>query len=349
MEKSVKICMAGFGNVGVRFARMLLEKEQELREKFGTRATLTGVCTRSRGAVINPNGLDIGALLIMKEELGRFDSEYPGYAAGCGALEMINESGADVFVELTPLSIKDGEPASSHIRAALEHDMHVITANKGPEAWRYSELKALADEHGRRYLFESAVLDGAPLFNMARGCLRGCEITAIRGIINTTTNFILDEIEKGGTYEEAVAEAQRRQFAEADPSMDVDGWDGAAKICALANVLMNANVTPADVEVRSLREVTPREIKAARENNRRIKYICSAARCAEGGFALSVAPELVPTDDPASLVNGTSNIIKLSTDMMGDVCIIEKDPEIKQTAYGVYGDLLEIISGTQPR
>ena len=345
MERTVKICMAGFGNVGVRFARMLLEHERSLRDEYNCRVVVTGVCTRTRGTVINPEGLDLGALLIMKEELGRFDSEYPGFTPNCGAPEMIERCGADIFIELSTLSVKDGEPASSYIRAALEHGMHVITANKGPEAWRYAELKALADEHGKRYLFETAVLDGTPLFNMARGCLPGCDVTAIRGIINTTTNFILGEIERGGTYDEAVAEAQRRQFAEADPSMDVDGWDGAAKICALANVLMNANATPEDVRVRSLREITPREIKAARETNCRIKYICSAERAEDGALALSVAPALVPMDDPAALVNGTSNIITLRTDMMGEISIIEKDPEIKQTAYGVYSDLLTIIGG----
>lgn len=345
MERIVKICMAGFGNVGVRFARMLLEQERSLREKYGCRVVVTGVCTRTRGTVINPEGLDLGALLIMKEELGRFDSEYPGFTPDCGAPEMIERCGADIFIELSTLSVKDGEPASSYIRAALEHGMHVITANKGPEAWRYAELKALADERGKRYLFETAVLDGAPLFNMARNCLRGCEITAIRGIINTTTNFILGEIEKGGTYDEAVAEAQRRQFAEADPSMDVDGWDGAAKICALANVLMDARATPEDVKVTSLRGVTPEEIKAARAKGLRVKYICAAEREAGGGISLSVAPALIPADDPACLVNGTSNIITIRTDMMGEMSLIEKDPEIKQTAYGVYSDLLEIISG----
>lgn len=345
MEKTVKICMTGFGNVGVRFARMLLEQERQLADEYGCRVIVTGVCTRTRGTVINPEGLDLGALLIMKEELGRFDSEYPGFAPDCGAPEMIERCGADIFIELSTLSVKDGEPASGYIRAALEHDMHVITANKGPEAWRYAELKALADERGKRYLFETAVLDGAPLFNMARSCLRGCEITGIRGILNTTTNFILGEMEKGGTYDEAVAEAQRRQFAEADPSMDVDGWDGAAKICALANVLMNAGATPDDVKVTSLRGITFGELKAARTQGFRLKYICSAERAADGALRLTVAPSLVPLDSPEALVNGTSNIITIRTDMMGELSIIEKDPEIKQTAYGVYSDLLSIISG----
>lgn len=344
MERTVKICMAGFGNAGVRFARMLLEEERRLAEEYGCRVILTGVCTRSRGTVINPEGLDIGALLIMKEELGRFDPEYPGFVPDCGAEEMIARCGAEIFFELTTLSIKDGEPASSYVRAALEHGMHAVSANKGPEAWRYAELAALAKERGRRFLFEAAVLDGTPLFNMARSCLRGCEVTGVRGILNTTTNFIIGEIEKGGTLEDAVAEARRRQFAEADPSMDVDGWDGAAKICALANVLMGVGVTPRDVKVRSLREVTPREIKEARDGNLRLKYICAAKREESGAVSLSVAPSLVPADDPASLVRGTSNIITISTDMMGEISIIEKDPEIKQTAYGIYSDLLEIIS-----
>lgn len=134
MERTVKICMAGFGNVGVRFARMLLEHERSLRDEYNCRVVVTGVCTRTRGTVINPEGLDLGALLIMKEELGRFDSEYPGFTPNCGAPEMIERCGADIFIELSTLSVKDGEPASSYIRAALEHGMHVITANKGPEA-----------------------------------------------------------------------------------------------------------------------------------------------------------------------------------------------------------------------
>lgn len=340
----MKICMAGFGNVGVRFARLLLEKAGQLSEEFDCRAVVTGVCTRSRGTMINGRGLDLGALLIMKEELGGFAPEHPDFVPECGALEMIERCGADVFIELSTLSIDDGEPASSYIRAALEKGMDVITANKGPEAWHYDELKSLASSLGRRYLFETAVLDGTPLFNMARHCLLGNKITAVRGILNTTTNFILGELEKGGCYDEAVAEAQRRQFAEADPSMDVDGWDGAAKICALANVLMDAKATPRDVKVKSLRGVTAGDIAEARKNGGRLKYICKAERDEDGTLSLSVEPAFVAFDDPACVVNGTSNIITISTDLAGDFSIIEKDPEILQTAYGVYSDLLTLIS-----
>ncbi len=341
--------MAGFGNVGARFARLLLEQERQMRDEYGCRALVTGVCTRTRGTVINRDGVDLGALLIMKEELGRFDSEYPGFVPCCGAPEMIEKCGAEIFIELSTLSIKDGEPASSYIRAALERGMHVITANKGPEAWRYAELKALADERGKRYLFETSVLDGAPLFNMARACLRGNKITAIRGILNTTTNFILGEIERGGTNEDAVAEAQRRQFAEADPSMDVDGWAGAAKICARANVLMDARVTPDDAAVTGIRGVTREELLAARERGFCIKHICSAERAENGGIRLAAAPELVPLGSPEAAVNGTSSIVTLRADMAGEISLIEKEPEIKQTAYGVYSDLLTILSEDRQR
>ncbi|WP_278550738.1 hypothetical protein [Cloacibacillus evryensis] len=133
-KKTIKVCMAGFGNVGVRFTRLLLEKERELREDYGCGILVTGVCTRSKGTMMNPRGLDLGALLIMNEELGRFDSEHPDFVSGCDTHGMIAAAGADLFIELSTLSIGDGEPAASYIREAFANGMDVITANKGPEA-----------------------------------------------------------------------------------------------------------------------------------------------------------------------------------------------------------------------
>ncbi len=343
-KKTIKICMAGFGNVGVRFTRLLLEKERELRDDYGCRVLVTGVCTRSKGTMMNPRGLDLGGLLIMNGELGRFEPEHPDFVSGCDTHAMIASAEADLFIELSTLSIGDGEPATSYIKEAFARGMDVITANKGPEAWSFNELKEIAETSGRKFLYETIVMDGAPIFNMARAGLRGNRIIALRGILNSTTNFILGEIEKGGNFADAVAEAQRLQFAEADPSMDIDGWDGAAKICALANILMDARLTPKDVKVKSLAGITADDVKAAWAEGCRIKYICGAERGDDGAVRLSVEPRRMPLSDPMCSVNGRSSALIFHTDLAGEIMLTERDPDILQTAYGVYSDLLTLIA-----
>lgn len=347
MNRVIKYCMAGFGNVGVRFTRLLLEKSVELAAVYGCEMRLTAVCTRSKGTLMNPNGLDLEKVLAMNEKLGRFDEADPSFVR-CDTKTMIEEADAELLIELTTLSIDDGEPAASYIKEALDRGMHVITANKGPEAWCFDEIDALAREKGRMFLYETIVMDGAPIFNLVREALRGNKIFGIKGILNGTTNFILSELEKGGTYEEAIKEAQRRQLAEADPSMDVEGWDGAAKICALANILMKAKTNPLQAQVESVAKVGCGDIEAALEKGCRIKYICRAEPDVENsGVKLSVRPELLPLNDPLANVNGTSAAITLYTDLAGEISIVQTDPGILQTAYGLYSDLLTLIKDTK--
>ena len=342
MVRIIKFCMAGFGNVGVRFAELLIEKKEELARDYGIEMKLTGVCTRSKGALIDRGGLALEKVLEMNGRLGRFDENDTAFRRA-GALEMIETAGAELFLELTTLSIGDGEPASGYIRAALTHGMDVITANKGPEAWHFKELNALAEKAGRSYLFETAVMDGTPVFNFAKYTLRGCRINAVRGILNGTSNFVLRRLEQGCSFDEAIKEAQRLKMAEADPSMDIDGWDGAAKICSLANVLMDAGLTPRDAEVKSIRPVTARDIEEAKSKGLRIKYVCSAWR-ENGKVTLSVKPQMLPADDMLSRVDGPSAAVTFFTDLAGEVTVYQKDATILQTAYGVYSDLLTLAA-----
>lgn len=344
MTRTIKFCVAGFGNVGGRFTELLLEKETELRESFGCEMRLTGLCTRSMGALLNPSGIDMRAALEMKRKLGGFDPNSPDFRR-CDTAEMIERADAELFIELSTLSIEDGEPAASYIRKALRRGMDVITANKGPEAWHFKELEALAEESGRRFLYETVVMDGTPIFNLVRETLRGNRILGVRGILNGTTNFILGELERGESFESAVKEAQRIQIAEADPSMDIDGWDGAAKICALANILMNAETNPKKVSVESISGLRAPDIERARQQGGRIKYICRAERGGEGGeLRLSVKPEFIPFDDPLCGVNGTSAALTLYTDLAGELTITQTNPGILQTAYGIYSDLLTLTA-----
>jgi homoserine dehydrogenase len=340
--KEVKLCLAGFGAVAKRFCRLLQEKEKSLEFDFGIKVKIAGVCSPSRGAMIDVNGLDIEQLFRMEEKSRRFDSGHQAYR-NIDALGMINASSADIFIELSTLSITDGEPAASYIFAALNKGLHVITANKGPLACQYQRLHEKAVVVKKMFLYETIVMDGTPVFNLVEETLPGNNIFGIQGILNGTSNFVLQQLELGSSYDEAICEAQRIQLAEADPSMDVDGWDGAAKICALANILMSANMTPGDVDRTSIRQIGIDDIKEAKQAGCKIKYICEAGRDENNAIKLSVKPRKLPQNHTFCNVNGSSAAITLYTDLAGEISIIQTNPGILQTAYGVYSDLLKII------
>lgn len=343
MVKRLKFCMAGFGNVGTEFCRLLLDKRQELNDDFGYEILMTGVTTRSKGMLIDNNGLDIENVLSMNDRLGHFDKEDSSFRAG-DAKDMLDACESDLFIELTTLSIKDGEPAASYIEKAFSKGMHVITANKGPEAWHFKKLKKKSEEAGTEFLYETIVMDGTPLFNMARETLRGNKINKIRGVLNSTSNFVLSRIECGESVEEAIITAQNMKIAEKDPSFDMEGGDGAAKICAMVNILMDAEITPATANVEPL-NVTKHIIDKAKQNGFRIKYVCSAERVHETGTVkISVKQEELPAEDILAHINGTSSAATLYTDLAGEISIIQSNPGILQTAYGIYSDLTTLLN-----
>lgn len=334
--------MAGFGAVAQRFCRLLSEKEAVLASDFNLRVKITGVCSPSRGAMIAIDGLDLADLLRMEEDAQCFERNHPAYSC-VDALGMIETSCADIFIELSTLSIADGEPAATYIAKALNLGLHVITANKGPLACQYNQLRDKATAAGRMLLYESIVMDGTPLFNLAEHSLHGNQILGIRGILNGTSNFVLQKMESGQSYEEAIREAQRIQLAEADPSMDMDGWDGSAKICALANILMGADLTPQDVDITSMQLVGLGKIEGTQHVGGKIKYICEAKRDEAGAIKLTVKPQQLSPNDVFCCVSGSSTAITFYTDLAGEITIIQTNPSILQTAYGVYSDLLTIL------
>lgn len=340
-NKEIKICLIGFGNAGKEFCRMLVEKREEVKSTYGFDVVVTGIATRSRGSLLNLSGVNLNRALDEVTASGKFSKDNLDYSE-YNSLDMIRNSGADAMVELSTLSIHDGQPAISHIEEAFKNNMDAITANKGPIAWDYKRLISIAKSKNLNLLHETTVMDGTPVFNLVRETLHGCRVLGFRGILNSTTNFILEEMEKGNTYEEAIKEAQRRGFAEADPSMDVDGWDPAAKTAALINVLMDGEVTPHTVERRGIGEITFEDIKRAKDDNKKIKVICEGY-VEDGVVKGRVYPDLVDITDVFSTIDSTTSIVSIKTDLMGTVDIIERAPEIQQTAYGIYSDLLTLI------
>lgn len=352
LMKTIKLAIMGFGNAAQAFTKILIDKKNEL-ESNGFDFKITAVTTGSRGNLENSQGIDALKLLNVLKEKGNlkgFDEVHmTDLATSSGGsctlkntMDIIETAEYDVMIELTPLNIFTGQPAISHIETALKRGKHVITANKGPIAWDYERLRALAMKEGVAFLYETTVMDGTPVFNMVKETLPYCKVLEIKGILNSTTNFILGEMEKGTDYETIMEEGRRRGFVEADPSMDTDGWDAAAKLTALMNVLMNAQMTPNQVDRQGINGVTLEEIRKAAEENCIIKLLCQA-KMTENGVKAVVRPEKIQKTEIYANIDATSSIISIKTDLMGELSIIEHNPEIEQTGFGIFSDLITLM------
>ncbi len=336
-----KIILMGFGNVGQALAKMLLEKREEVQSNFGRNILVTGVATGSHGCLYNPNGVDLKKALESIGE-GGFNEANPDFAED-GGDAILFYGDYDALVELSPLNIHSAQPATERIAKAMRMGRHAISANKGPEALYFKELEKLAGERGVKFLYESTVMDGTPIFNLNEHCLKLCKVIEIEGILNTTTNFILEKLERGASYEEALEEGQRLGFVEADPSMDTDGWDATAKICVLANVLMDARLSPERVERRGIAGIDKAALDDARSRGKCVKLVCRAHRDESGAVRARVMPEEIDEMSVYANVSGASSVISITTDLMGKLTIIEHDPTIVQTAYGVFHDILQLL------
>ena len=336
-----KLALLGFGNVGQSTTELLLRKQTELKETYNITFSVTGIATGSHGRAINLSGLDLIKVLESTRNGQNLDafSSLPSL----DSIDFIKKCGADVLFENSPVNYETGQPAIDHLRCALGLGMYAITANKGPVVHAWQELKALAKSKGREFYHESTVMDGAPIFSLFRNALPAARLNSFEAILNSTTNMILSQMEAGGSFDEAVKYAQQIGIAETDPSGDVDGWDAAIKIAAIATVLMDLPIKPAQIERTGIRGITPEMIASARQQGKRYKLICRAERNGDG-FKGKVAPELVSMDSPFYSVDGTSSIVRFNTDVLGGLTIIETDPGAHTTAYGLLADFINAVT-----
>ena len=340
----MKVLILGFGNVGRRLAEILAERAS-YPGLDGLDVSVVGITTGSRGAAVHPAGLNLGRVLAWLAGHGSFGDGFP-HSAALTSEEALQVLDYDVAVELTPLDIRGRAAAAiGHVRTALARGRHVITCNKGPLAWAWRPLRDLARDKGVSFLYETTVMDGVPVFSLAQRCLRGNTILRIEGILNSTTNFVLCEMERGLSLAAAVDGARRLGVAEADPRYDLDGWDAAVKVSALANVLLDAELVPEAVERESLSAVSLQRIEDALTREHRLKVVCEAFRTTAHGenrVIGRVRVREVPVSDPFALVEGTGSILRLTTDIMGTIVLTEEDPDLSTTAYGVISDLFHL-------
>jgi homoserine dehydrogenase len=337
--RPLRIALLGFGNVGRRFASRLGGDYGRVLRAAGARPRLTGIATARHGAAVRARGLDPARCLALVRSGRALDVLHQGPPVA-GAADFIRRVPADVLVELTPLDPRRGEPATSHVGLALRRGLHVVTANKGPVAFALRRLQALARRRRRLFLHEGVVMDGTPLFNMARRCLPGAKVRGFRGTLNSTTSHILGRMEEGHTAAEALREAQAAGIAEADPSLDLEGWDAAVKGCAVANALMGASVRPSQVRRRGIGGVTAEDVRAAAAAGSRLRLVVRGRRDGRS-VRIAVGPERVPLGDPLS-GPGADAALVLETDLMGEIGIVERGGDLDQTAYAVLSDLVAV-------
>jgi homoserine dehydrogenase len=336
----LRLAFIGFGNVARAFARILNLRESQLARDYDLRFGATAIATARHGCITSSDGIDLLEAIDCVERGGTL-TDFDDSLSVTDSAALIECCNADILFETTPLNPVSGEPAIAHIRSALTRGIHVVTANKGPIAFAYRELKSLASQHGASFRFEGTVMDGTPVFNFVESCLPGTRVLGFSGVLNSTTNLILTGMESGRSFEESLAEAQRRGIAEADADYDIDGWDAAVKAVSLANVLMESDSRPSDVAREGIRLIRIEDLRSATVAGMAVRSVARGKQTL-GGVKLTVAPEQVPLASVLGSVRGTSNALVLETDLMGEVAIVETDPGVEQTAYALLSDMIRI-------
>ena len=329
----MRIILCGFGVVGQSLAKLLESRAEDLYARYGLKPRIIGVFD-SKGSAVDVTGLDVTRLIQIKKKYGSV-RKYSNTKNNVSGIQMINELEAEVVIETTASNYKDAEPGMSHIINAMKHGMHVISVNKGPLALAFPSLMELATYNHVIFRFSGTVGGGTPILDYAKNSLKGERIISFDGILNGTTNYILTNMTNGMSFKDALNDAKKRGYVEADESLDLDGLDAAAKLVILANWIMGMKVTMPEIKRIGIRKIDSDDIRKAAANNSAIKLIAS---CDNG---LIVKPKELPFDNPLC-VSGTLNAISFTSEHSGTQTIIGRGAGGIETASSILRDLIDI-------
>lgn len=331
----MRIILIGYGVVGQSFTKLLLSKLVDLYNLYGMKPRIVA-CVDNKGSAIDTSGLDIQRLLEIKKNKGTVGKYYNNNKSKVEPIQIIENIDAEIVMELTPTNLKDGEPGLSHIISAMKYGKNVITVNKGPLSVAFSSLIELANFNGISFKFSGTVGGGTPILEFAKRCLKGDRIISFKGILNGTTNYILSKMEEGLTFNDALNDAQNKGYAEAVPSLDIDGYDAAAKLVIMANWLMGMKVALEDVNRNGITTVKTQEVSEALKKGNAVKLVATCEN-----KKLVVKPIEVSKLDPLC-VNGTLNSVTFSLEYAGNQTIIGRGAGGIETASAVLRDMIEI-------
>ncbi len=340
--KTVRVSIAGLGNVGRRLLELMQIKRELLRARFDLELQVLGACDTSGGAEYLA-GLDAATIIALKRE-HKGIADYPQHGrADMRVIDLVHGADADIFVDLTLTNLKDGEPGLSAERAALAKKMHVVTANKGPLVLAFPELAALAKKNDVKLLHSATVTGGLPTVNIGARDLGVTVVEKFEGILNATTNYILTRMGEGQTFDEALKHTQELGHAEADPALDVDGWDAANKLVIIANAVLRRATTLKDVSVQGIRGVSQDEIQQAAEHRQVIKLLALAERHGND-YTLSVRPTRLDTVHPLAQVGAGMMGVIYHTDINGTILAMIQEHDPYPTAAAVLRDIVQIAT-----
>ena len=329
----MRIILCGFGVVGQSFAKLLESRSEDLYARYGLKPKIVGVFDKTSG-VTDTSGLDVSRLIDTKRKHNSV-KKYSKKENNVSGLDMINDLNAEVLVETTASNYKDAEPGMTHIINAMKQGLHVISVNKGPLALAFPSLLELAEYNNILFRFSGTVGGGTPILNYAKNSLSGERIISFDGILNGTTNYILTNMAKGMSFNDALNDAKKRGYVEADESLDLDGLDAAAKLVILANWIMGMKVTMPNIKRTGIRNVSEEDIKAAASKNCAVKLIASCNK------ELAVEPKEIPLNDPLC-VSGTLNAISFTSEHSGTQTVIGRGAGGIETASSILRDLINI-------
>jgi len=329
----MRIILCGFGIVGQSFAKLLESRSEDLYARYGLKPRIVGVFDRN-GSAIDPSGLDINRLIDVKKKHNSV-KKYADTKNSISGIEIINDLEAEVLIETTESNYKDAEPGMTHIVNAMKRGMHVISVNKGPLALAFPSLMEIAAYNQVLFRFSGTVGGGTPILDFAKNSLGGERIVSFYGILNGTTNYILTNMKKGMSFDDALNDAKKRGYVESDESLDLDGLDAAAKLVILANWIMGMKVTMPDIKRTGIRKVNEKDIKIAASKNCAVKLIASCNK------ELVVEPKEIPVNDPLC-VSGTLNAISFTSEHSGTQTVIGRGAGGIETASSVLRDLINI-------
>ena len=338
MTRTINCALIGLGSVHRNLLNILFNKRDRIAADHGLEFNITLVADSS-GLAGRADGFDPRALLALKERGGKA-AELAATWSGEGFADSLSEIPVDLVFEASPVDLERGGPGLEIARQALGRSIHVVLANKGPVVLAYDELHELAAANGAGLAFSATVCGGLPILNIGRRDMVAADVSLLRGIFNATSNFILDEMATGRSYDDALAEAQRRGIAEADPSLDVGGWDTANKLVIIANSMLGGGYGLADIEVRGIEGITQEEIRAERDKGNCIKLLAVA----EGG-RLSVRPVALPQTDFLAACTGWEMAVEIHSDIYGRMYHKLWEREPVPTAASMLRDAVNILTG----
>ncbi len=330
----IRVAIAGFGGVGRATASLLLTRRNRYRQVYGANIRLVAVCG-SRSGLADPDGL----------EPERLDTLEPGLSGP----DFIMASDADILIEAGPSDFRTGGPGLTYLRSSLAAGRDTIVISKGALVHSGPELRALARTSGAMLKLSGAAAAALPTIDLIEQSLKGCEVLEIEGILNATTNYLLDAmINQGLGFDEALARAQAGGFAEADPRNDIEGWDTASKLLILANFGLNADLTMDELNVEGIQSVSRQRVVAWREEGLVPKLVGSLRRT-DGVTRAVVGVRTYPLTDPLAHVSGKNKAIRITTDAMGETIAIGSGTEPLATAAAALKDLEHILTARAAR